>query len=175
MVEVGGASRAVKTLRSRTLEQGGNARHHQQCGDVVAALGQTGVRRVEATYDFASHTHGSIGPSCAVAAIESGKLISWSASQATHNLRKRGAVRVQWMRADEHGWDGYPTITTEGCEEKASTTALLRTLSELLVMLDALFWLALTLRSRARPLRNGVVPSKQRIVFGIRRKAHGFS
>ncbi len=109
-----------------------------------------------ATYDFAIHTHGSIGPSCAVVEIKDGKLMCWSASQATHNLRKQLAamlampletvrclylegagcygrnghedaagdaallshavdgrpVRVQWMRADEHGWDpkGPPTL-----------------------------------------------------------------
>jgi nicotinate dehydrogenase subunit B len=110
---------------------------------------------VSATYDFAIHTHGSIGPSCAVAEWKDGKLTCWSASQATHMLRKQLAnmlsvppenvrclyvdgagcygrnghedaaadaallakvtgrpVRVQWMRADEHGWDpkGPPTL-----------------------------------------------------------------
>jgi CO/xanthine dehydrogenase Mo-binding subunit len=111
--------------------------------------------RLAATYDFAIHTHGSIGPSCAVVEITNGKLTCWSASQATHNLRAQLAemcslsaadvraiyvegagcygrnghedaaadaallaravgrpVRVQWMRADEHGWDpkGPPTL-----------------------------------------------------------------
>jgi nicotinate dehydrogenase subunit B len=124
-------------------------------GAAVATLSQSGVKRVEATYDFAIHTHGSIGPSCAVAAFDGDKLISWSASQATHMLRKQLAqmfslpledircifiegsgcygrnghedaaadaallakavgkpVRVQWSRADEHGWDpkGPPTL-----------------------------------------------------------------
>jgi CO/xanthine dehydrogenase Mo-binding subunit len=114
-----------------------------------------GATKVSATYDFAIHTHGSIGPSCAVAEFKDGKLTSWSASQATHNLRKQLAqmfgmpvddvrciylegagcygrnghedaaadaallakavgkpVRVQWSRADEHGWDpkGPPTL-----------------------------------------------------------------
>jgi CO/xanthine dehydrogenase Mo-binding subunit len=114
-----------------------------------------GVKKLNATYDFAIHTHGSIGPSCAVAQFKDGKLTSWSASQATHNLRKQLAkmfslppenvrciyvegsgcygrnghedaaadaallakltgkpVRVQWSRADEHGWDpkGPPTL-----------------------------------------------------------------
>jgi nicotinate dehydrogenase subunit B len=119
-----------------------------------AALGAA-AKRLSSTYDFAIHTHGSIGPSCAVAAFEGGKLTCWSASQATHNLRQQLAlmfamsdvdvraiyidgsgcygrnghedaaadaallarevnhpVRVQWMRADEHGWDpkGPPTL-----------------------------------------------------------------
>lgn len=123
-------------------------------GDVAAALAASS-RRLEATYDFTIHTHGSIGPSCAVASFEDGKLTCWSASQATHNLRRQLAmmfsmreddlrmiyvagsgcygrnghedaaadaallareagrpVRVQWMRADEHGWDpkGPPTL-----------------------------------------------------------------
>jgi nicotinate dehydrogenase subunit B len=123
-------------------------------GDSNSAMAAA-PRKLAATYDFAIHTHGSIGPSCAVAEFEDGKLTCWSASQATHNLRKQLAamlgvadesvrciyvegagcygrnghedaaadatllaravgqpVRVQWMRADEHGWDpkGPPTL-----------------------------------------------------------------
>jgi CO/xanthine dehydrogenase Mo-binding subunit len=124
-------------------------------GDTGAALAADGVKKISATYDFAIHTHGSIGPSCAIAEFKDGTLTSWSASQATHNLRKQLAqmfslppekvhciylegsgcygrnghedaaadaallakivnkpVRVQWSRADEHGWDpkGPPTL-----------------------------------------------------------------
>ena len=123
-------------------------------GNSAAALAAAD-KRLSSTYDFAIHTHGSIGPSCAVAAFDGGKLTCWSASQATHNLRQQLAfmfampdadvraiyidgsgcygrnghedaaadaallarevgrpVRVQWMRADEHGWDpkGPPTL-----------------------------------------------------------------
>ncbi len=123
-------------------------------GDTTTAMAADG-RKLKATYDFAIHTHGSIGPSCAITEFKDGKLISWSASQATHNLRKQLAqmfsmplddvrciyvdgsgcygrnghedaaadsailakavgkpVRVQWSRADEHGWDpkGPPTL-----------------------------------------------------------------
>jgi nicotinate dehydrogenase subunit B len=123
-------------------------------GNSAEALEQ-GAKKLTATYDFAIHTHGSIGPSCAIAEFKDGKLTSWSASQATHNLRKQLAqmfamplenvrciyfegsgcygrnghedaaadaallakatgkpVRVQWSRADEHGWDpkGPPTL-----------------------------------------------------------------
>jgi CO/xanthine dehydrogenase Mo-binding subunit len=126
-----------------------------EVGDAPAAMGAEGLRKLNATYDFAIHTHGSMGPSCAVAEFKDGKLTSWSASQATHNLRKQLAkmfdtgvenvrciylegsgcygrnghedaaadaallakisgrpVRVQWSRADEHGWDpkGPPTL-----------------------------------------------------------------
>ncbi|TYO67440.1 xanthine dehydrogenase family protein molybdopterin-binding subunit [Bradyrhizobium hipponense] len=123
-------------------------------GSSRAVLGAA-ARKLRATYDFAIHTHGSIGPSCAVATFIDGKLTCWTASQATHDLRKQLAamlatsdadvrcvyvegagcygrnghedaaadaallaraigtpVRVQWMRADEHGWDpkGPPTL-----------------------------------------------------------------
>jgi len=123
-------------------------------GNVQEALPQS-AKTLKATYDFAIHTHGSIGPSCAIADIKDGQLTCWTASQATHNLKKQLAamlnlpvesvrciyvegsgcygrnghedaagdaallaravgrpVRVQWMRADEHGWDpkGPPTL-----------------------------------------------------------------
>jgi nicotinate dehydrogenase subunit B len=123
-------------------------------GDATSAF-IAAPRKCSATYDFAIHTHGSIGPSCAVAEFKDGKLTCWTASQSTHNLRKQlasmlgladenvrciyvdgagcygrnahedaagdaallaravgQAVRVQWMRADEHGWDpkGPPTL-----------------------------------------------------------------
>jgi nicotinate dehydrogenase subunit B len=123
-------------------------------GSAEQALEQA-AKRLSATYNFAIHTHGSMGPSCAVAEIREGKLTCWSSSQATHDLRQQLAamlsmpdadvraiylegsgcygrnghedaaadavllaravgrpVRVQWMRADEHGWDpkGPPTL-----------------------------------------------------------------
>jgi nicotinate dehydrogenase subunit B len=124
-------------------------------GNTAEAMAKDGVKELAATYDFAIHTHGSIGPSCAIAEFKDGKLTSWSASQMTHSLRKQLAkmlalpvedvrciyvegsgcygrnghedaaadaailakavgkpVRVQWSRADEHGWDpkGPPTL-----------------------------------------------------------------
>ena len=126
----------------------------QTAGDSKAAM-KGAAKTLAATYDFAIHTHGSIGPSCAVADYKDGKLTIWTASQATHSLRKQIArmmslqpedvrcvyvegagcygrnghedaaadaalisreigkpVRVQWSRADEHGWDpkGPPTL-----------------------------------------------------------------
>jgi CO/xanthine dehydrogenase Mo-binding subunit len=116
-------------------------------GDIANGLAGS-AKRIKATYDFAPHTHGSIGPSCAVADVKDGSCTVWSASQATHSLQSELAtvlgmpkarirliyldgagcygrnghedcsadaalvsqlvgapVRVQWMRADEHGWD----------------------------------------------------------------------
>lgn len=126
----------------------------QHRGAVEAALGER-PNVLSATYDFAIHTHGSLGPSCAVASWDDGQVTCWSASQQTHLLRQQLAqmlrlppeqvrclylegsgcygrnghedaaadavlvaravkqpVRVQWMRADEHGWDpkGPPTL-----------------------------------------------------------------
>ena len=137
--------RGTKILKDDITSNNGDA------ASVFAAA----PRKVAATYNFAIHTHGSIGPSCAVAEFKEGKLTCWTASQSTHNLRKQLAamlgvtdenvrciyvdgagcygrnahedaagdaallaravgqpVRVQWMRADEHGWDpkGPPTL-----------------------------------------------------------------
>ena len=123
-------------------------------GSTKDALAGDG-KKVSATYDFAVNLHGSIGPSCAISEFKNGKLTSWSASQATHTLRRQLAqmfglqpddvrciyvegsgcygrnghedaagdaailskavgkpVRVQWSRADEHGWEpmGPPTL-----------------------------------------------------------------
>jgi nicotinate dehydrogenase subunit B len=137
--------RSTKILKDDITSNNGDA------ASVFAAA----PRKLAATYNFAIHTHGSIGPSCAVAEFKDGKLTCWTASQSTHNLRKQLAamlgvtdenvrciyidgagcygrnahedaagdaallaravgqpVRVQWMRADEHGWDpkGPPTM-----------------------------------------------------------------
>ena len=126
----------------------------QSMGDTGEALKGNG-RTLQATYDYPLNTHGSIGPSCAVADFKEGALTVWTPSQASHLLRQQLAtmlqiapervrciylegagcygrngsddcsseaafiakeigqpVRLQWMRADEHGWDpkGPPTL-----------------------------------------------------------------
>ena len=129
--------------------------------EVFQSVGDTGRgqkaggRTLQATYDLAMNTHGSIGPSCAVAEFKNGYLTVWTPSQASHLLRQQLAtmlqitpervrciyvegagcygrngsddcsseaaliakevgrpVRLQWMRADEHGWDpkGPPVL-----------------------------------------------------------------
>jgi nicotinate dehydrogenase subunit B len=123
-------------------------------GDVDQAF-RTATKTCAATYDFAIQTHGSIGPSCAVAQFDGDRVTCWTASQSVHTLRHqlaatlgtsaenvrciyiagsgcygrnghedvaadavllahavRQPVRVQWMRADEHGWDpkGPPVL-----------------------------------------------------------------
>ncbi|HEY3145693.1 MAG TPA: molybdopterin cofactor-binding domain-containing protein, partial [Dongiaceae bacterium] len=61
----------------------------QKAGDSAEAMKTPNAKIVSASYNFAIHTHGSIGPSCAVAEVKDGKLTVWSASQATHLLRKQ--------------------------------------------------------------------------------------
>lgn len=138
-------------------------------GQVSPALDRA-KQRLKATYTFAPHTHGSIGPACAVADFKEGRCTIWSASQATHSLQGELAsllgvdkaqvrlvyldgagcygrnghedcaadaafisqviaqpVRVQWMRADEHGWDpkSPPTVVDfeGGIDEDGRPTA----------------------------------------------------
>jgi CO/xanthine dehydrogenase Mo-binding subunit len=55
----------------------------------------TATRKLQASYDFAPHTHGSIGPSCAVAHFVNGGVTVWSASQGTHNLRAQLAATLK--------------------------------------------------------------------------------
>jgi nicotinate dehydrogenase subunit B len=70
--------RATKVVKDEVFQNVGNV-------DAAKSAGKT----LSATYDFAIHTHGSIGPSCAVAEYKDGRLTVWSASQATHMLRKQ--------------------------------------------------------------------------------------
>jgi CO/xanthine dehydrogenase Mo-binding subunit len=63
-------------------------------GDAAAAIAAS-PKKLAASYDFAIHTHASMGPSCAVAKFDDdGRLTVWSASQATHNLRKQLAMML---------------------------------------------------------------------------------
>jgi nicotinate dehydrogenase subunit B len=84
-------------------------------------------KRLAATYDFAIHTHGSIGPSCAVAQFTDGKLTSWSASQATHNLRKQLAQMFSLAVENVHCiyLEGSGCYGRNGHEDAAGDAALL--------------------------------------------------
>ena len=95
-------------------------------GKVEAAL-STADRRLSSTYDFAIHTHGSIGPSCAVASFEGGKLTCWSASQATHNLRQQLALMFTMPDTDVRVIyiDGSGCYGRNGHEDAAADAALL--------------------------------------------------
>jgi CO/xanthine dehydrogenase Mo-binding subunit len=60
---------------------------------------KAGSRTLQATYDLAMNTHGSIGPSCAVAEYKNGYLTVWTPSQASHLLRMQLATMLQ-MKPD---------------------------------------------------------------------------
>src|SRR4029453_7253783 len=72
----------------------------QKVGDAGEALKAPSAKLVKASYDFAIHTHGSIGPSCAVAEYTDGKPPCWTASQQTHLLRKQIAMMLG-MKPDD--------------------------------------------------------------------------
>ena len=55
---------------------------------------KAGGRTIEATYDLALNTHGSIGPSCAVADFKDGVLTVWTPSQASYLLRSQLAAML---------------------------------------------------------------------------------
>jgi nicotinate dehydrogenase subunit B len=93
-------------------------------GNTAEAMAKDGVKKLSATYEFAIHTHGSIGPSCAIAEFKDGIYIEGSGCYGRNGHEDAAAdaallakavgrpVRVQWSRADEHGWDpkGPPTL-----------------------------------------------------------------
>ena len=74
--DVEGALRRQDATRRTLLEE----------GDVDAALAGS-ARVLERTYTWPYQMHGSIGPSCAVAAFKEGRLVAWSGTQNPHLLR----------------------------------------------------------------------------------------
>jgi len=66
----------------------------QSSGDSAAGL-KRGAKTLQATYELAMNTHGSIGPSCAVADYRNGQLTVWTPSQASHLLRAQLAIMLQ--------------------------------------------------------------------------------
>lgn len=101
----------------------------QKAGDAVAALAGS-ARRVKASYDFAVQTHASIGPSCALADFQGGKLVVWSPSQATHSMVHelsgitgvaRDNIRLLYL-------DGSGCYGRNGHEDATADAALLATL-----------------------------------------------
>jgi CO/xanthine dehydrogenase Mo-binding subunit len=57
-------------------------------GDSAPLLRVGAERRFAASYEWPAQSHGSMGPSCAVADIRNGRATIWSASQGTHKLRQ---------------------------------------------------------------------------------------
>ena len=99
----------------------------QTVGNVEQALAALDVKTFAASYDFPVQTHGSLGPSCAVAVYEDGKLTSWSASQATHLLRKQLANMLAMKVDDIHCvyLEGSGCYGRNGHEDAAADAALI--------------------------------------------------
>ncbi len=99
----------------------------QKVGNSAEALAAPGVKKIAATYDFAIHTHGSIGPSCAIAEFVDGKLTSWSASQQTHLLRKQMANMLALKPEDVRCIyiEGAGCYGRNGHEDAAADAALI--------------------------------------------------
>jgi nicotinate dehydrogenase subunit B len=108
-----GHVRATKILYTEVL---------QSTGSAANAMNASG-RKIETTYDFAINTHGSIGPSCAVATFKDGQLIVWTASQASHLLRQQLAAMLRLSPANVrciyvegagcYGRNGHEDCTSE--------------------------------------------------------------
>jgi nicotinate dehydrogenase subunit B len=98
----------------------------QNVGDSAAALRASGVKPLKATYDFAIHTHGSIGPSAAVAQWKDGELTVWTASQQTHLLRKQLATMFRTTDANVRCLyvEGSGCYGRNGHEDAAADAAL---------------------------------------------------
>ena len=96
-------------------------------GDSAGALRVGGARRFASSYEWPAQSHGSMGPSCAVADVRDGKATVWSPSQGTHKLRQvlarglsmpEGSVRVVYL-------DGAGSYGTNGSDDAAADAALL--------------------------------------------------
>jgi nicotinate dehydrogenase subunit B len=93
-------------------------------GDVTANLG---ANALSATYVWPYQTHGSIGPSCAVADVRGGKATVWSSTQGVFFLRSalatllqlpNAAVRVKYV-------EGSGCYGHNGSDDAAADAALL--------------------------------------------------
>jgi nicotinate dehydrogenase subunit B len=101
----------------------------QKAGDIAAGLSAS-AKRIKASYEFAVQTHASLGPSCAVADFKDGKLLVWSASQATHSMMDelagitgvpRNSIRLVYC-------EGSGCYGRNGHEDATADAALLATL-----------------------------------------------
>jgi nicotinate dehydrogenase subunit B len=68
-------------------------------GDVEGIFAKSG-KVVRATYEWPLQTHGSIGPSCAIAHFAGGKLTLWSPTQAPHMTRDQVAAMLGLAKDD---------------------------------------------------------------------------
>lgn len=91
-------------------------------GDVGAAMAGA-AKTLKASYEWPVQTHGSIGPSCAIADFKKGKLTLWSSTQAPHLTQKQIAellhlpkdnVRVIYVEgAGCYGRNGHEDATAD--------------------------------------------------------------
>jgi CO/xanthine dehydrogenase Mo-binding subunit len=95
-------------------------------GDPKAAMAQA-AKTLKATYDFAVHTHGSMGPACAVADVKGGRAEIWSPSQASHWLRREVAHTLEMDPKDVHVQylDGAGCYGRNGHEDATCDAALI--------------------------------------------------
>jgi nicotinate dehydrogenase subunit B len=95
-------------------------------GDPAAALAGA-ARRLEAEYRFGVQTHGTIGPSCAVAKFENGRLTLHTGSQAPFDLRTQVAhtlgLQTDAVRVVYHHSSGC--FGRNGLEDAAAECAVL--------------------------------------------------
>jgi CO/xanthine dehydrogenase Mo-binding subunit len=117
--------------KSRTWEHVRNTKvvrdeEFQKVGDTAKAM-PAGAKQLSANYDFAVHTHAGMGPSCAVAELQGGKLSVWSSSQATHMLRRQLAKMLD-MKAEDIRClyiEGSGCYGRNGHEDAAAEAALI--------------------------------------------------
>ncbi len=95
-------------------------------GDAREGFGR-GRRTLAATYEWPMQTHGSMGPSCAVADVKPDRATIWTASQATHRFQPtfarilglpRDKVRLIYL-------DGAGCYGMNGHDDAAADAALL--------------------------------------------------
>jgi nicotinate dehydrogenase subunit B len=98
----------------------------QDIGDPKAALAGA-AKRLSATYEFAIHLHGSIGPSCAIADFRAGRLTVWSATQAPHWVRGDLATMLGLSPSDVRVIyvEGAGCYGRNGHEDAAADAALI--------------------------------------------------
>ncbi|MFM2240423.1 MAG: hypothetical protein RJA69_1797 [Pseudomonadota bacterium] len=98
----------------------------QKVGNIDEALAGP-VKRVKASYHFAVQTHASIGPSCAVADYQNGKLVVWSASQATHSMQHELSIITKLPQQDIRlvYLDGAGCYGRNGHEDATADAALI--------------------------------------------------
>jgi CO/xanthine dehydrogenase Mo-binding subunit len=109
--------RATPVARDETIATRGDA-----LGELTG-----GGRSLSATYQWPIQTHGSIGPSCAVADVQPDRATIWTASQSTHRFQQAFA-RILGLPQDKVRLiylDGSGCFGMNGHEDAAADAALM--------------------------------------------------